>query len=75
MLMGLRLGQGIDLGGLARRFGMAPGELCDLPRFAFYQTKGLTWQTADRIGVTEAGMPLLDGLLGEIVPAALVAPT
>ena len=74
MLMGLRLGEGIDLIALAARFGLAPGELCDMPRLAFYQAQGLTWQTANRIGVTEAGMPVLDGLLGELVPAALVAP-
>ena len=82
MLMGLRLGEGIDLAALAARFGLSPGELCDLPRLTFFETKGLTWhdcgqgsgQSPARIGVTEAGMPLLDGLLGELVPAALLTP-
>ena len=32
-----------------------------------------TWSEGARIGVAEAGMPLLDALLGELVPAALVA--
>ncbi|MEP7221091.1 MAG: radical SAM family heme chaperone HemW [Novosphingobium sp.] len=75
MLMGLRLTEGVDLGALSRRFGFATGELCDLARLAFYETKGLTWRLGDRIGVTGSGMPLLDGLLGELVPAALVEPT
>jgi len=73
MLMGLRLGEGIDLGALAARFGLMHEQMCDPNRLAFYQTQGLTWQRGDRIGVTEAGMPLLDGLLGELVPAELVA--
>jgi oxygen-independent coproporphyrinogen-3 oxidase len=72
MLMGLRLTEGIDLAALARRFGFAECELCDLTRLAFYEAKGLTWRLGDRIGVTASGMPLLDGLLGELVPAALV---
>ena len=74
MLMGLRLGEGVDLTRLASRFNLTPTELCDLPRLNFYASQGLTWQAGDRIGVTEAGMPLLDGLLGELVPTELVAP-
>ncbi len=72
MLMGLRLAEGIDLAELAARFAVTTGELCDPQRFAFYQTQGLLWQDSSRIGVTEAGMPLLDALLGELVPAGLV---
>ncbi|MBA3054028.1 MAG: coproporphyrinogen III oxidase [Sphingomonadales bacterium] len=73
MLMGLRLGEGIDLAALAARFELCPTDLCDLDRLAFYAGQGLTWRLGDRLGVTEAGMPLLDGLLGELVPARLVA--
>ncbi len=72
MLMGLRLAEGIDLAALAARFGFAEAQLCDPAKFAFYQQQGLVWRQGTRIGVTEAGMPLLDGLLGELVPAALV---
>ena len=42
-------------------------------RLAFYQTRGLVRQEGDRVTVTDAGMPLLDALLGELVPAELVA--
>jgi oxygen-independent coproporphyrinogen-3 oxidase len=73
MLMGLRLAEGIDLAAMAARFGLAQDELCDPGKFAFYAEQGLVWRTGDRIGVTGDGMPLLDALLGELVPAALVA--
>ena len=73
LLMGLRLAEGIDLVALATRFGMKPADLCDADRFAFYERQGLTWRQGPRIGVTGAGMPLLDALLGELVPAELVA--
>jgi oxygen-independent coproporphyrinogen-3 oxidase len=72
MLMGLRLAEGVDLAAIAARFGFAEAELCDPAKFAFYAAQGLVWREGNRIGVTEAGMPLLDGLLGELVPAALV---
>jgi len=70
--MGLRLREGVDIAGLAGRFGLGHDELCDKGRFAFYQRQGLVWSEGERIGVSEAGMPLLDALLGEIVPAGLV---
>jgi putative oxygen-independent coproporphyrinogen III oxidase len=73
MLMGLRLAEGVDLGELAARFGMAQSELCDQTKLRLYAGKGLVWQDGDRIGVTDAGMVLLDALLGELVPAGLVA--
>lgn len=73
MLMGLRLTEGVDLLPLATRFGLATDDLCDFARLGFYEQQGLVWQRGNRIGVTESGMPLLDALLGEIVPAELVA--
>ena len=73
MLMGLRLAEGVDLAGLAGRFGLPQDALCDPGKFDFYTARGLVWRNSNRIGVTEAGMPLLDGLLGELVPAELVA--
>ena len=72
MLMGLRLTEGIDLSALASRFGLTQDALCDSAKLSFYQGQGLTWQRGSRIGVTERGMPLLDGLLAELVPTALV---
>ncbi|MDE8651937.1 radical SAM family heme chaperone HemW [Novosphingobium album (ex Liu et al. 2023)] len=73
MLMGLRLGEGVDLAAMAARFGLAEAELCDPAKRDFYRRQGLVWRQGERIGVTEAGMPLLDALLGELVPAALVS--
>ncbi len=72
LLMGLRLCEGIEPAVLAKRFGLAPEALIDQPRFAFYADQGLCWREGARIGVTEAGMPLLDALLAELVPAELV---
>ncbi|VWX51542.1 radical SAM family heme chaperone HemW [Novosphingobium sp. 9U] len=73
MLMGLRLGEGVDLGALSRRLQVAGADLYDPAKLAFYAEQGLAWQRGERIGVSEAGMPLLDALLAELVPAALVA--
>ena len=74
LLMGLRLREGIDPGALAARLGLEPGTLIDNARMAFYRDLGLTWSDASRVGVTPAGMPLLDALLGELVRGELVAP-
>ncbi|MCJ1959854.1 radical SAM family heme chaperone HemW [Novosphingobium mangrovi (ex Hu et al. 2023)] len=73
MLMGLRLREGIDLAHLAQRFGLPGSALCHGDKAAFYASQGLVWQDGSRMGVTEAGMPLLDGLLAELVPEDLVA--
>ena len=73
LLMGLRLREGIDPGAIARRFGLEPAALIDGKRRAIYIAQGLLREAPDRLIVTDAGMPLLDALLGELVPAALVA--
>jgi oxygen-independent coproporphyrinogen-3 oxidase len=73
MLMGLRLGEGVDLAALATRFGTSPDALCNPAKAAFYAGQGLLRSEGSRLIVTDAGMPLLDGLLGELVPSALVA--
>jgi oxygen-independent coproporphyrinogen-3 oxidase len=70
--MGLRLREGIEPAALGARFNLQEHELIDAARFAFYAKQGLCWRLGERIGVTEAGMPLLDGLLAEVVPAELV---
>jgi oxygen-independent coproporphyrinogen-3 oxidase len=72
MLMGLRLAEGVDLAAMGHRFDLAIEELCDQAKLAFYGRQGLVWQDGERIGVTPQGMPVLDALLGELVPAALV---
>jgi len=73
LLMGLRLAEGVDLARLSQRFRIPPGELIDPAKLALYDRLGLAWRVGKRIGVTPQGMPLLDALLGELVPAALVA--
>lgn len=73
MLMGLRLREGVDLAALAARFALSAAELCDQAKADFYTRQGLVWRDGARIGVTGAGMPLLDALLAELVPEGLVA--
>lgn len=74
LLMGLRLAKGIDLTALAARFGLARPALLDLGRLAFYRDLGMVWEQDGRVGITATAMPLLDGLLAELVPEELVTP-
>ena len=73
LLMGLRLAEGIDIAALSARFGFTSGDLVDQAKLDFYSAQGLVWSSGDRIGVSKAGMPVLDALLGELVPAHLVS--
>ena len=73
LLMGLRLGEGIDLAAIGGRFDVTTSDLIDASRMALYQDLGLVWSKEEKIGVTAQGMPLLDALLGELVQADLVA--
>jgi oxygen-independent coproporphyrinogen-3 oxidase len=73
LLMGLRLAEGVDLADLSRRCAIPVAELVEPAKLALYEGLGLAWRADRRIGVTPQGMPLLDALLGELVPAALVA--
>ena len=72
LLMGLRLAEGVDLAALSQRFRIAGEALIDPAKLALYESLGLAWQADSRVGVTPQGMPLLDALLGELVPEALV---
>ncbi|QYU66059.1 radical SAM family heme chaperone HemW [Leptolyngbya sp. 15MV] len=72
LLMGLRLTEGIDPAAIARRFELDTADLIDADRLALHRINGLLWQRGERLGVTAAGMPLLDALLGEIVAGELV---
>ena len=73
LLMGLRLREGIDLAALSRRFGIPADRLIDFDRADVLQGMGLVIIDGARVTVTDAGMPVLDALLGELVPADLVA--
>jgi len=69
LLMGMRLAEGIDIGGLARRFGRSPDDLIDhsaVTRLAQLGLLEMDLQTAT-LKVTPQGFPLLDGILTEIV--------
>ncbi len=74
MLMGLRLAEGVDLAALGARFALTEAQLCDPAKLEFYTGQGLVWQRGARIGASADGMPLLEALLGELVPAELVSP-
>jgi oxygen-independent coproporphyrinogen-3 oxidase len=73
MLMGLRLGEGVDPAELSARFGLTENNLVVPAKRAFYRDIGLLREDGSRLIVTEAGMPLLDALLAELVPASLVS--
>ncbi|WP_336986501.1 radical SAM family heme chaperone HemW [Altererythrobacter aquiaggeris] len=73
LLMGLRLAEGIDLAALGARLAIAPEDLVNHDRLRFYGDLGLVWSEGRRIGVTPAGMPVLDGLLAELVSNSLVS--
>lgn len=73
LLMGLRLGEGVDPLALSRRFGLDPSALIDEAKAGFYERQGLVWRNNGRIGVSDDGMALLDALLGELVSAGLLA--
>jgi putative oxygen-independent coproporphyrinogen III oxidase len=73
LLMGLRLAEGVDLAAMSARFGIPSADLVDAGRLALHSSLGLVEVAGTRLTVTPAGMPLLDALLGELVPAALVA--
>jgi putative oxygen-independent coproporphyrinogen III oxidase len=73
LLMGLRLREGVDCADLTSRFGFARGELIDEAKLALHRDLGLVATEGSRIVVTDAGMPLLDALLGDLVASELVA--
>ena len=67
LLMGLRLGEGIDLDDIATRTGVAADLLVDTRAIASIQKLGLIRQYGARLTVTPQGMPLLDAILPQIV--------
>jgi oxygen-independent coproporphyrinogen-3 oxidase len=65
--MGLRLAEGIDLARIAERSGIAQEALLDGKAVASLSRQGLLSIEGSRLIVTDAGMPLLDRVLAEIV--------
>jgi oxygen-independent coproporphyrinogen-3 oxidase len=73
VLMGLRLTEGIAPAALASRFGLSEPELIVPAKRRFYRELGLLAEQGERLIVTEAGAPLLEALLAELVPAELAS--
>ena len=74
LLMGLRLVEGVDLAVLAERFGLAQEELVDQRRIEHCEQIGLMCSEGSRLFVSEAGRPVLDAILAQIVADDLVSP-
>lgn len=68
LLMGLRLGEGVDLARIAA-LGEGGVPLRE-PAVATLARQGLLQRNGDRLRATDAGMPVLEAILREIVEAA-----
>ncbi len=73
LLMGLRLTEGVDLAALSQRVGLPIPAMIDMDKFAAYERMGLVSRDGDIVRATAKAMPLLDGLLGELVSSELVS--
>ncbi|MDI1295572.1 MAG: radical SAM family heme chaperone HemW [bacterium] len=67
LLMGLRLGEGVDLARIAALSGVAANRLVDDRAIEQLSGLGLLRRTDDRLQVAPAGMLLLDAILPEVV--------
>jgi putative oxygen-independent coproporphyrinogen III oxidase len=70
LLMGLRLGEGVDLSDIARRTDIEQACLIDADAAAKIGNLGMLIRHADRLTITPKGMPLLDAILPQIVAVA-----
>jgi oxygen-independent coproporphyrinogen-3 oxidase len=67
MLMGLRLAEGIDLDRIATLGERPIDDLADGPAIERLAAQGLLKQDGTRLCATDAGMPVLNAILGDIV--------
>jgi oxygen-independent coproporphyrinogen-3 oxidase len=67
LLMGLRLGEGVDLTRIAALGRRDIAEIVDEGAITTLQAQGLMARDGDRLRVTEAGMLLLDAILPQMV--------
>ncbi len=67
LLMGLRLGEGVDLARIARNTGLAIGAVIDQRAIDRLAAIGLIARTGEHLKVQKPGMLLLDAILSEIV--------
>jgi putative oxygen-independent coproporphyrinogen III oxidase len=70
MLMGLRLAEGVDLERIARLGERPLEELIDRRATELLATQGLVALDGSRLRATDAGMPVLNAILGEVVRLA-----
>ena len=73
MLMGLRLAEGIDLARIATLGERPIGELADIAAIDHLVAHGLLVRDGSRLAATDAGMPVLNAILGQIIRVAEVA--
>ena len=73
LLMGLRLREGVRLDVMASRFGFAPDALVDFDAVSRLQDHGLIMRNDPHLALSEAGRPLLDAILADIVTIEPVA--
>ncbi len=66
LVMGLRLGEGVDLARIEAVSGMGRGDFLDARAVARLAGQGLVAMAGDRLGVSDAGILLLDGILAEV---------
>ena len=69
LLMGLRLGEGVDLARIAALTGLPEEALIDRATTQHLAAQGLLVRSGNRLRITEAGMLLLDAILSAIVAA------
>ena len=67
LLMGLRLGEGVDLARIAALTGLPEDALIDRATTQRLAAQGLLVRSGNRLRITEAGMLLLDAILSAIV--------
>lgn len=67
LMMGLRLGEGVDLARIARRCGVDQPALIDLRQAQVLVSHGLIRRDGRHLTVTPSGMPLLNRILAELV--------
>ena len=73
LLMGLRLREGVRLDVMASRFGFAREALVDFAAIERLSGHGLLRRDGAHLALTEAGRPLLDAILAEVVAVEPVA--
>lgn len=72
LMMGLRLAEGVDLAALEQRFGSSLWAMLDRDKLGLLNQLGLLRRSGDQLMLTEAGAPLLDAILGELLHPALL---